>query len=326
MRDRSNEKWVRNDTPVYILCGSDELPGDGCLGLVEASPDAERGIYGLLWGAGDCGQANLGWSQSWAVVKVLSFMERVSGDSRWVEFQEGEVVVNGDRPGALRALIELGADPANFAFEFQSAENLAVASVGKYGVAHAPNNGIARSGPFGWAQSGCDGIAKAGFFGIARVEAYGLAVADEVGHAVAGDYGVAVSDGKRFGYATAGTGGVAVGRGRFKVVAAGEFGVAVATSGSSAIAGDSGVAICYSERASVGTSGIAIGQTVNGNLGSLLVATSCHPETGERSYATGIVGNDGIEPLVYYRCIGGALQRADTVEPNPSSGLSWPAR
>ena len=326
MPDRSDENWVNNAAPVYVLCGSDELHEDGWLGPIEAGPDATRGIYGLLWGAGDCGLANLGWSQSWAVVKVSRYRERTSAGSRWVEFQEGEVVVNGERPEALRALIALGADPANFGFEFQSSENRSNTSVGKYGVAHAQNDGIARSGPFGWAQSGCDGIAKAGFFGIARVEAYGLAIADEVGHAVAGECGVAISDGKRFGYATAGNEGVAVGRGRFKLVEAGNFGIAVATNGSRATAGDNGVAICYSEQASVGTSGIAIGQTVNGNLGSLLVAMSWNPETGERAYATGIVGRDGIEPLIYYRCIGGKLQRADTVEESVPPTLSWPER
>ena len=88
----------------------------------------------------------------------------------------------------------------------------------------------------------------------------------------------------------------------------------------------SGVAICHSERTPVGTSGIAIGQTVNGNLGSLLVAMAWNPEAGERSYATGVVGSDGIEPWIFYRCIGGKLQRADTVEENPPPALSWPER
>ena len=210
----------------------------------------QRGFYGLLWGAGDWERANLGLSHVWAVVKVTSY-SLLSGARGAVEFDECEIVACGPRPLALKALIDLGADPAEFLFQFSEGE---ICSVGNCGVAAAtidisPNqshfSGIAESGDFGWSKSGLSGISKTGKGGFAQSRENGLAIAGEGGVAEVGDWGVAVST-HNHGMATAGLLGVAIGWGDDSLMTSGDGGIAIATGKSKAIAGQEGIAICLS--------------------------------------------------------------------------------
>jgi hypothetical protein len=318
MQNRSSENWIKPENPVYVLCAGRELPGGDYAwplqaspypwsGPFEAEPDAE-GFHGLLWGAGDWSLGGLRWSTYWAVVRVSAYVEVTSDDRRAVLFERGEVVFHGDRPDALKTLIDLGADPSAFAFEVRSVAKGATVDVGDCGVARASDAGTARAGQFGWAQSGRYGISVAGSAGFARAGTWGIAVADEQGRAEAGDYGIAVSDGKRYGTAKAGMNGVAMGRENHKIAEAGQWGIAIVAALGSAMAGPRGTAIGHFARASAGRGGIAIGIVVSGDLGSLLVARSLTLKIEKLEYAMGIVGENGVEPFVRYRCAGGVLK------------------
>jgi hypothetical protein len=316
---------IKVEEPVYVLCGYDELPpgmpdGDRFSASGLGRP---RGFYGLLWGAGDWERANLGLSPLWAVVKVTSY-SLLSGARGAVEFDECEIVACGPRPLALKALIDLGAEPADFPFQFSEGE---ICSVGNCGVAAAAKDispmqshfsGIAESGDFGWSKSGLSGISKTGKGGFAQSLEGGLAIAGEGGIAEVADWGVAVST-QHHGMATAGSLGVAIGLGDDKLVTSGDDGIAVATGKSKAIAGRKGIAICLSTMASVGAGGIAVGEIVEGGAGSLLVATKWSEETKLWDYAVGVVGRNGLEPYIDYHCVDGALKPICSSEgyPNP---------
>ncbi len=302
------------EKPVYVLCGYDELPpgmpdGD----RISASElGRSRGFYGLLWGAGDWVHANLGLSHLWCVVKVTSY-SLLEGARGVVEFNDCEIVACGPRPLALKALIDLGADSADFPFQFVEGE---ICAVGNCGVAAAAIDispmqshfaGIAQSGDFGWSTSGLSGISKTGKGGFARSLEGGLAIAGEGGIAEVANWGVAVNT-HPHGIATAGFLGVAIGLGDDTLVTSGDEGIAVASGKSKAITGNKGISICLSSVASVGATGIAVGEVVEGDMGSLLIATKWSEATKSWEYAVGVVGRDGLEPYITYHCADGALK------------------
>ena len=309
---------ITPDAPVYVLCGCRETPDLAvwpASGPIEArswAPDASPigGLLGLLWGAGDPGSADMD-TALWAVVKVDAYVEIGDPARGAVKFQRGEVVFRGIRPEAVDKMVSLGAPAFAMATAVSVTAEHSAASVTDWGVAEAGDFGAAVAGDHGWARAGVGGVAKTGFNGFSRVAARGVAVADEAGEAAAGEDGVAVSDGKRYGSADTGDFGVSVGRGRFKLATTGDHGVAVAGVGGRAKAGSSGVAVCKFDEAMVERNGVAVGELVSGGPGSLLVAVKWDGDAELFRYATGMVGEAGVEPYARYRYADGVLVRAD---------------
>jgi hypothetical protein len=273
----SDENWITPDKPVYALC---DPPGED---------DAFR--WGLLWGRGNPGRANLGWDNHWAVVKITSYRESPADEC--IEFKDYELVFEGGRVEAVNKLISLGADPAGISLEIEVREDASVALTGFYGTSIVAGDGFADAGACGYACAGAGGLARV----------------YESGTAVAGDRGLAIVEGKRYGSATAGDRGIAIGEGRFKRLSVGDGGVAIASSGRLWL-GDGGVGIGDAEIFGREES-IAIGGTVYGGPGSVLIARNrvLDPETDEYKWqvACGIVGRDGIRPWVQYTVQDGVL-------------------
>ena len=296
-----------NSGEVYVLCGCSDAGA-----LFEEQPAVHPPRYrGLLLGRGSPALANMG-SKEWAIAKIFQYWEVFEGDLHAVSFEEYELLRHGEPFEIVTAIVGLGADPREFSFQFQYSESDAIAITHEWGLVRVGGSGVARSGNFGRAKAGLGGIAQVGHDGFAIAESYGVALADESGSALAGDYGIAVSDGKRFGAATAGTGGIAVGRGRYKHILTGDFGIAILQGSGRARAGVGGVAICWTDVAEFGADGLAVGTTVSGDLGTLLVATYLDFRTGLRSHAVGLVGHEGLRPFQAYICVDGKLVAAET--------------
>src|SRR5271156_6258618 len=90
--------WIRPETPVYVLCESQDE---------SVSSQGRSNHRGLLLGKGDCHLAGLR-SAFWAVAKVPYYYEIESVNGGCVGFSVYEIVFEGKRPEVIRALIEYG--------------------------------------------------------------------------------------------------------------------------------------------------------------------------------------------------------------------------
>jgi hypothetical protein len=235
--------------PVYALCGSgywtnSRLPFRGRAVAKDWDPDpaAEGGLRGLAWGKGDPAAAFLDHG-NWAVVRIEDPAEPVQIPGA-VKFREGTVLYNGNRRGALEALLLCGADPAAMTIRLVTPGLNGIAEAGPGGVAISGYAGLARAGDGGEAFAGREGLAVAGSNGTASVDdEFGIAFSGPRGTAVVGYQGIAVVR-EHGGEATAGELGVAVALGRASAVAAGEDGQAVALGSSRSIRiGARGIAV-----------------------------------------------------------------------------------
>jgi len=273
MKDRRD--WIFPSKPVCVLVDSHFLSQGVC--------------QGLLWGEGEPALFGSN-SYHWAVVEVRSYCEGVAS----VTFGEYDIVFEGDRAGAVRTLIERGADPARISVQTDVKGSGGVAKTGSYGASIAGPHGIARTNE--------RGVAKAGD--------HGLAWAGEDGWAEAGDNGVAIISGSGlFGEAQAGREAIAIALGSGKKVSAGAGGIAIAAGEGEALVADKGIAI--GRRASGSSHSIVIGEEVFGGEGSLLVSRRPDPESGSDHVACGLVGQNGIKPYVTYIAKDGVLIEAE---------------
>ena len=280
--------WITLTEPVYVLCDGENL--------ASRPKDGDLDHRGLLWGRGNPNLAGLG-DEPWAVVKVSSCYEIRKGHKTAVGFRDHDLVMEGTRRAALEALIHFGAQA--------EALTTALQVVDRGAVAQTPNWGTSIAGDFGIAKSGLVGRSEAG--------ANGLAVTGDYGRAYAGEGGIAVVDAEDgYSIANAGHGGVAVGLGISSMleITAGDGGIAICRHFSGLCeAGDHGIVV-GGHVARAGANSIVIGEKVSGGPGSLLISRHRDFESGTLETATGVVGQNGIEPNVRYLAKNGVLERA----------------
>lgn len=137
---------------------------------------------------------------------------------------------------------------------------------------------------------------------------------------VTGDSGAAVATGKDGTAMANGDGGVASATASGGMASAsGLWGVAVATSlrGAASVSGKNSLAGTTNLNGSASATGkhsaavaVGVGATVVGGVGGIIVAAEWVTENGKPQFVgwcVGIVGQDGIEPNVAYRAMGGRL-------------------
>jgi hypothetical protein len=304
----SDRNWIScPEAPVYVLCE----PPD------ESLPPNERGEHrGLLRGKGDPWLAGLR-SPHWAVAKVPLYYEIESPYGGCVAFDVYEIVFEGKRPEAVRALIGHGADPAEISLEVEIEAGLPLSKTGNWGTSVVCAGGVARSGDRGYSAAGFKGIARTGDDGYAEVASHGIAWADDGGEARADEGGVAIIDGDRYGTAYASDRGIAIGQGRYNFVTAGIVGIAISSIGGKVKVGNHGIAISRAGEGIVrgGEDSIVIGMTVSGGMGSLLVSRRWISDTEAYLVAFGFVGQNGLQPHVQYiASADGLLVRTDELD------------
>jgi hypothetical protein len=123
-------------------------------------------------GVGAAELLNCSADAKWLVVEVDS--DKIVDLGDMVKFSHGIVIYAGDRLGATRKLIELGADPA----------------VVPGAVIIAGQQGTAVAGRRATAIAGSGGTATAGHCGTAIAGDYGTATAGHCGSATAGEEGI----------------------------------------------------------------------------------------------------------------------------------------
>jgi hypothetical protein len=281
MSDDANPNWITPREPTYVLCRADT--------------DANRENFGLLWGRGSWKLAGLE-AEHWGIARVPAYYNVRKGNEHTVGFRDHEIVYTAPlRRNLYWKLIALGADPTTF-LEFQMAGDSAIARTGTYGTSVVGHRGIALAGISGESHAGQDGIAVVGDDGFAQAEDGGIAVAegdDGCCIAIAGESGIALGLGKSgMKDITAGNGGIAIRRGVGGRCKAGERGIVIG------------------DEAAGGANSIVIGETVSGGDGSLLIARHIVFETGASEIATGVVGQNDIEPHVKYIARNGVLELA----------------
>ena len=212
-------------------------------------------------------------------------------------FRDCERIAEGTRRAALEALIHFGAQAESLATALQVAQRDTIAKTANWGTSIA--------GDFGIAKSGCVGHSEAG--------ANGIAVTSDHGRAYAGECGIAVADAEDgYSIASAGHGGVAVGIGISSMleITAGDGGIAIRRGlGGLCEAGDHGIVV-GGDVARGGANSIVIGEKVSGGPGSLLISRHRDFDSGTFETATGVVGENGIEPNERYIARNGVLERA----------------
>jgi hypothetical protein len=265
----NDENWVRPETPVYVLCNP---------------PETNANIKGLLWGNGDPDLARLQSDDYWAISKTHCYRRIEEEGRHCVEFKDYEAVFEGGRAEAISMLINLGADRARISVEVHIKDDSSFVRTGDGGTSVAGDRGIARAGRRGYAAAGKQAVAWAEHVGYAEVE----------------DGGVAITDNFGGGSAIAGDGGVAIGQGGFNKLFAGKGGIAVAQIAGKIWVGDHGIGVCRrSGTVYGGGASVVVGETVSGDMASLLVARR-RVDTGggehEWQVAYGFVGQAGIFP------------------------------
>ncbi len=223
----------------------------------------------------------------------------------YVRFESGERIYCGELPGAVAALEAFGIDPATMA--------VSSAQVGDGQVARVGRGGFASAGFDGWAIAGDRAVA--GTLGYAETTHGGKAWAGDGGIAVASEGGEAV------------TGGIAVSFSSYSRLNGGHLAVAIedyvtVASGDIAIGGMGNVAGYGTGAIAVGASnvvtsrnGIAIARYPQGRVcggeGALLAVRS---DIDPADWLFGVVGENGIEPDVYYRAMGLSRRRCASPE------------
>jgi len=188
---------------VLRTCNHNLTSSDGFVwpqsGPVEApdwnpDPSFDRGLYGLLWGAGDGDQLNWAPYTKWLLVEVDADSIIDLGDK--VKFPRGTVVYCGEKQKAIQYLLDSGADPSRIVGHTIIKPDQQSATVADYGTAIVGNDAVATSGKYGTSIAGLYGTAIAGDFGTAFVLGCGRAEVGDYGLAIVGESGT-VSAGKK---------------------------------------------------------------------------------------------------------------------------------
>jgi hypothetical protein len=170
--------------------------------------------------------------------------------------------------------------------------------IGRMTETIATTDGIAIGGRFGDVCGG-DFATTISWLANAESGARGIAIAS-AGDASVGAAGIAIV--KWRGVATAKDFGIAIGNNEFQHAQAGDFGVAVATRGGSAVVGKFGTAIVDSDH-------IVNAATAQGDTGAVLVFRS------HDGHKVAVVGMSDIKPNTPYKMVNGEI-----VDATPNSG------
>ena len=280
---------------LYALrtCNADMTSYDGFVwpesGPVEApdwnpKPECGGGLHGLLMGDGDGDLLNWSDDAKWIVVKIIGEHVDLGGA---VKFRRGHVVHCGARKSATDMIISLGADPARVVGAFLTGGDRSTVTGGFRATVTGGVGATVTGGRWSTVTGGYRSTVTGGYMAIVT-GGFRATVTGGYGSTVTGDDGSIVTGGNSStvtgGYESTVTGG-----------------------NGSTVSGGYRSTVTGGDRSTV-TGGYMA--TVSGGDGGIL---NLYWHDGNRlRLATAYVGEDGIEPNVPYRVVGGRFVRADT--------------